>query len=63
MDELYRSLEVGLVELIRNIPAQSTILSALLHHSVKEGRGVKETGPLVGVGVIEQILEGKRLWV
>lgn len=50
--ELHRSLEVGLIELIRNIPAQSTILSALLDHSVQEGGGVEQTGPLVCVGVV-----------
>lgn len=52
LDKLYRGLEVRLVELVGDVPAEGAVLPSFLDHRVEEGGGVEESRPLVGVGVV-----------
>ena len=57
LHELDRSCEVGLVELVRDVPANRSKLAALLHRRVEEGDGVQHGLPLLHVAHLELVLQ------
>lgn len=56
LDELHRGLEVSLVELVGNVPAERPVLPPLQHHRVQEGCRVKQPRPLRDVRVVQKVL-------
>ena len=53
LDELYGGAEVGLIELVRDVPADWSKLPAFLHGRVEEGDAVQHRLPLHHVGDVQ----------
>ena len=54
--ELHTGGEVGLVELVGDVPTEWSELAPLLHSGVEEGHGVEHGPPLGQVGVVQLLL-------
>ena len=61
LNELNASREVGLVELIGNVPAQRAKLPPLLYCGVEEGYGIQHGLPLGQVGDVQLLLGHARI--
>ena len=56
LDKLHGGVEVGLVELVGDVPAQRPVLPPLLHRAVEEGHTVQHGLPLHHVADVQQVL-------
>ena len=56
LDELHGGVEVGLVELVGDVPAQRAVLPPLLHRAVEERHAVQHGLPLHHVTDVQQVL-------
>lgn len=56
LNKLYSRCEVGLVKLIRYIPANGAKLAPLLHCRMKKGNGVQHRFPWIQVADVELLL-------
>lgn len=56
LHELDRGIEVSLVELVRDAPAQRTVLTPLLDGGVQKGYTVEHRAPLHHITHIQQVL-------
>lgn len=54
--KLNSGVEVSLVELIRDVPAQRTVLAPFLDRGVQKGYGVEHRPPLGHITHIQQVL-------
>lgn len=56
LDKLDGGVEVGLIELVGNVPSQRTVLPPLLHCAVEKGHSVQHRLPLHHVADIQKVL-------
>lgn len=56
LNKLNSGVEVGLVELVGDVPSQRPVLPPLLHRAVEKGNSVQHRLPLHHVTHIQQVL-------
>mmetsp|Transcript_54158 Transcript_54158/g.115606 ORF Transcript_54158/g.115606 Transcript_54158/m.115606 type:complete len:268 (+) Transcript_54158:1502-2305(+) len=60
LQELQARVQIGIVVLIRNTPADGPELATLLHDTVEEGLHIDQCPPLFVVDLVEQLLRDHR---
>ena len=56
LQKLYTGVQIGLIELVRHVPAEGAELAPLLHDGVEEADAVQQAGPLRRRRVLQQVL-------
>lgn len=56
LDKLDGGVEVGLIELVGDVPSQRPVLPPLLHRAVEKGHSVQHRLPLHHVADIQKVL-------